>query len=451
VEDAKHHIIFIKIAHFFGQLFIFLPIETGKRIIMVTSEKITEILRTAETDIFATRIFQRDIYPFLKENFLKQQPLVLHGIRRSGKTYMMYQLFKEFPEACYINFEDERLTGITSLDLEEVYSTYIGMKSPARPVMFLDEVQNVKGWEKFVSRLSQKVKFVISGSNASLLSSEYSTALTGRHIPIRFYPLSFREYLDVNQAGQLDFFKTEEQARIFALLSEFQNFGGFPQASVEKDISLLRSTFDSIIYRDIVPRFGVQNGLSLEVLAKYLVSNPGKFFSYRNLCSIANIKHEDTIKKYIDYMEKAYLFSSVFRFDYSLRKQMANPKKVYPADTGFTNYSGSLFSKETGRLLETIVYNELKRSGHGVFYWKNERGREVDFVVCDGLKPVKLIQVSERIDDAKQMAREVKPLNMASEELNVKEMLLLTWKLKPLAVPPSVRCQSVAEWLLKQG
>lgn len=415
---------------------------------MVSAERIKEILHTAEADIFATTIFPREIYPQLKKYFLQKTPVVLQGIRRCGKTYLMYQLFREFKESCYLNFEDERLIGLTAADLETIHSVYIGMKSPQRPVMFLDEVQNVKGWEKFVSRLHSKVKFVISGSNATLLSSEFATVLTGRYIPMMIYPLSFKEYVLANVPDGLDLYHTEQRARIMALFSDYMNYGGFPQASMEKNTALIRSYFDSIVFRDIVSRFAVQHAISLEIIARYLVSNPGKLFSFRNLCSVANIRHEDTVQNYIGYIEKAYLLSSVYKFEYSLRKQVANQKKAYPADTGFTLYSGTQFSPDSGRLLEIIVYNDLKRRYFDVFYWRNERGKEVDFVVCDGLKPRMMIQVTEKIENDKQLSREITPLLIASAEHHVKDIVLLTMSPAFYSVPSQLKQQSIIEWLL---
>lgn len=416
---------------------------------MIPVSKLTEIIKTWELEVLQTKIFPREIMPFLREQFIKQVPLVLHGIRRSGKTYLMYQLMQESPGSVYINFEDERFSGSGSEILDELYSVYIGTYMPERPVMFLDEVQNIRGWEKFVSRLSSKVKFVVSGSNATLLSSEYSTALTGRQIPIRIYPLSFSEFLTASGIVLPDPEITEIRARIRIFLADYIEFGGFPQASILKDKFLLKSTFDSIIFRDVIPRFSIQNPSGIESLARYLVSNPGKPVSFRKLTTIANVRHEDTVKSYVEYLEKAYLFNILPRFDYSIRKQTVNLKKIYPADTSFTKYSGSLFSEERGRLLETVVSNELKRRGRDLFYWKDIREREVDFVVCEGLKPLSLIQVSERIEDEKVMKRETTALFLAGEELAVTDLILLTESAPALPVPEGIRVVSVLDWLIK--
>ncbi len=416
---------------------------------MIPISKLGEILKTWELEVHQTRIFPRKIMPLLREQFLKQVPMVLHGLRRSGKTYLMFNLMQETPGSVYINFEDERFSGSGSEILDELYSVYIGNYSPERPVMFLDEVQNISGWEKFVSRLSSKVKFVVSGSNATLLSSEYSTALTGRHIPIRIYPLSFSEFLTASGITKPDREITETRARIRVLLDDYLEYGGFPQASLMKDKFLLKSTFDSIIFRDVIPRFSIQHPAGIESLARYLVSNPGKPVSYRKLTPVANVKHEDTVKSYVEYLEKAYLFNILPRFDYSIRKQAVNLKKIYPADTSFTRHSGNIFSGERGRLMETVVCNDLKMKEWNLFYWKDVREREVDFVVCDGLKPLSLIQVCDWIEDEKVMKRETAPLLLAAEELGVKDLILLTGTAPALPTPKGIRVVTLLDWLME--
>lgn len=416
---------------------------------MIPYDKIKEILLTWEADIAQTKVFPRAFDALANEHFNKQVPLVLHGIRRSGKTFLMYRLMQDHPGSIYINFEDERMTGYGSELLDEIYSVYIGIKTPEKPVMFLDEVQNIKGWEKFVARLHSKVKFVVSGSNASLLQSEYATALTGRHIPLRIFPMSFSEVLISKGIESPQLFHTESRAKLRAILSDYIQYGGFPEASLKQDKFLLKAYFDSILFRDVIPRCNLQNAAGLEALARYLVSNPGKPFSFRNLVPVTNVRHEDTVKTYVNHLEKAYLLDVVSRFDFSLRKQIVNQKKPYPADTSFTKYSGSLFSEERGRLIETIVYNELKRDGRDVFYWKNERGKEVDFVACNGLKPEMLIQVCEQIDSDKVMKRETDALLLAQEELNVNNLLLITDSVPAISPPEGIRVKSLLEWLIE--
>jgi predicted AAA+ superfamily ATPase len=266
---------------------------------------------------------------------------------------------------------------------------------------------------------------------------------------MRIFPMGFAEYLIASGVEQFDSYVTESKAKIRALFADFIIFGGFPEASLKKDPYLLKAYFDSIIYRDVIPRFNIQNAAGLEALSRYLVSNPGKPTSYNKLIPVTNVKHEDTVKSYLGFLEKAYLFTIVPRFDFSLKKQAGNLKKIYPADTSFSRFSGSLFSEERGRMLETIVCNELMRRNFDVFYWKNERGKEVDFVVCQGLKPLCLIQVCERIDSEKVMKRETDPLLLAGEELKVNELILLADVIPDMKPPDGIKLISAIEWLTR--
>jgi len=415
----------------------------------ISEDKIKEIILTWEDDIRKTTVFRRDALSALENRVYEPITDVLLGVRRCGKTYLMYSLFQSIKDAVYINFEDERLAGIDAGSLDEIYRLYLGLKNPERPVMFLDEIQNVSGWEKFVSRLQNKVKFVISGSNASLLSSEFATALTGRHLPFEVFPLSFGEFVFAIENHIPDIYITAQKARIEALFSDYVNYGGFPQASLLKNSDLLKAYFESILFRDIIPRFAIQNIQGLELLSRYMISNPGKLFSYRNLTEISNVKHEETVKNYIHHLEKAYLLQTITKFDYSLKKQAANQKKAYPIDTGFVNHAGKLFSDETGRLLETIVFTELRRRGYDIFYWKDSRGKETDFVVCNGLNPRMLIQVTEKITSPKQLARETDALLEAEKYFNTGNPILITRSELNLPLPGNIKHFHCINWLLQ--
>jgi predicted AAA+ superfamily ATPase len=415
----------------------------------ISEDKIKEIILTWEDDIRKTVVFRRVALSILESRLNEPVTDVLLGVRRCGKTYLMYSLFQKLKDAVYINFEDERLAGIDAGSLDEIYRLYLGLKKPERPVMFLDEIQNVPGWEKFVSRLQNKVKFVISGSNASMLSSEFATALTGRYLPFEVFPLSFGEFVFAIENHIPDIFITGQKARIETLFSDYVNYGGFPLASLQKNSALLKAYFESILFRDIIPRFAIQNIQGLEMLSRYMISNPGKLFSYRNLTEISNVKHEETVKNYIHHLEKAYLLQTITKFDYSLRKQAANQKKAYPIDTGFVNHAGKLFSDEAGRLLETIVFTELRRRGYDIFYWKDSRGKETDFVVCNGLNPRMLIQVTERITSPKQLERETDALLEAENYFNTGNPILITRSDLNLPLPENIKHYQCINWLLQ--
>jgi uncharacterized protein len=418
---------------------------------MLTTDKILEIAKTWMNEIQQTSIFDRELFPKIRQMSETSVPIVLHGIRRSGKTFILYRLMQEMKDAIYLNFEDERFLGATSAILDDIYKVYIGFFRPERPVMLLDEVQNIRGWEKFVARLHHKVKFVVSGSNATLMGSDYATALTGRHIAIRVYPLSFKEYLIGKGLSIEDPYITESRALMLAYWHEYMLWGGFPRASLKQEKLLIQSTFEAILYRDVIPRNAIQNPSGMELLARYLISNPGKPFSYRRLTDLSNVKHEDTVQSYIDYLEKAYLVTLLPRFSFSLRKQAVNQKKCYPADISLTRFSGNLFTEERGRLLETVVCNHLLREGNDVYYWKNEQGKEIDFVACNGLKPHTLIQVCENIIDERVLKREVSALILGAEAFKTDQLLLLTEKEVPFPLPPGIIARSVMDWAFERN
>ncbi len=411
-------------------------------------DKIREIITTWEHDIRRTKVFERDSIQFLRKKLNSQVPDVLLGIRRSGKTYMMYTLFQENRDAMYINFEDERLADMDVTILDDIYRVYIALKAPERPLMFLDEIQNIKGWEKFVARMHEKVKFVISGSNASLLSSEFATALTGRYVPHYVYTLSFKEFVQT-KGSMPEPYVTEGKAILESLFDDYLNWGGFPQASLQKNADLLKVYFESILFRDIIPRFSVQNVRGIETLARYMLSNPGKFFSYNRLKGIADVGHETTVKDYINHLEKAFLLHAITKYDHSIRKQMANLKKAYAADNGLVNHAGTLYTAESGRLLETIVFNELIRRGYDVYYWKDNKDREIDFVVCSGLSPVMLIQVTDSISNHKQFQRETLAMLEADQYFGTGKCLLITRGEITPEIPEGITHIQCFRWLLE--
>jgi len=416
---------------------------------MVNREKTKELMLTWDQDIRNMELYKRSIYPKLQVHLRSKTALVLHGVRRSGKTCLMYQLYQSCKNAVYINFEDDRIAGILIGDLDELYQLYLELFNPEQPIMFLDEVQNVKGWEKFVSRLEHKVKFVISGSNAGLLSSEYSTTLTGRHIPVRIHPLTFNEFLEYHGAASLNPYISEQKARLNALLDDYFHYGGFPDASIQKNVELLKSYFHSILYRDIVPRFSIQHVDALERLVRYLISNPGNSISYRNLAILTGLKHEETVKNYLSYIEKAYLFTTLYKFDYSLRKQNANTKKIYPVDTGFIRHLGQNPTTNSGRMLESAICQELLRRDQDVFYWKHDNGKEVDFMINQNGTPVECIQVCETLEDPKTLKREISGLEIAGKAFVGVKKTLITRNPLTESLPGGIQCISALRWFME--
>ncbi len=363
---------------------------------------------------------------------------VLTGVRRSGKSTLFYQLIegllkdKGVPghQILLVNFEDEALIHFT---LEEIYNTYQTHLSPEGQIyLFLDEVQQKEGWERWIRKkydLKQAINFFVTGSSASLLSREYATLLTGRNLTTTIYPLSFLEilhYLGI-QVNDINLVSQEMRNRINGLLIEYLREGGFPEIIFQKQNlkrRLLNQYFQDIVYKDIVNRHGC-HPTRIKDLAGYLMTNVSNPTSLRALRGVFGYGL-NVIGDYIGYLEDAFLIFQVYLFDYSMKKQLVNPRKVYTVDNGLRNAVAFKFSQDEGRLLENAVFMELRRRKMDIYYWKDKRGREVDFLIRKGLKIESAIQVCSDPNDEKTARREIAALESAMQEYDLKEGLIIT-------------------------
>jgi hypothetical protein len=395
--------------------------EILKRILSEQNEKL-EQLKDLE---FIIRKKLDEINKFTKTKSI----IIITGIRRCGKSVFLSQIINNsFKEYYYINFEDERLSDFNIKDFDKLYETCIELFGQNK-VFFLDEIQNIEGWERWVRRMhDNKFKFFITGSNASLLSKELGTKLTGRHLQFLLFPFSFREFLEFKKFyfKRKDFYLTEKRALIIKHFSEYLDQGGFPEYLSYNQIELLQEYFNDIIQRDIVERYKIGNVKQLKELARYILTNSGNLTTYNNLKKLTEIKSVNTIIKYFSYLENSYLLFKVPYFSYSLKKQAANPFKIFAIDLGLRNAISFQFSKDTGRNYETIVAIELKRRKKEIYYWKNTQHEEVDFVIKEGLKVKQLIQVCFNTNQDKTKEREIRALMKASKELKCNNLLVIT-------------------------
>ncbi len=355
--------------------------------------------------------------------------IVITGIRRCGKSVFLSQIINKFFKRYYfINFEDERFAGFDLEDFNKLYEICIELFGNNK-TFFLDEVQNVKGWERWVRRMyDDGFKFFITGSNASLLSKELGTKLTGRYIQFSIFPFNFREFLKLCNFDfkKEDIYLTERRAIITKHFSDYSVNGGFPEYLKDKRIEILQEYFNDTIQRDIVERYRITNIGQLKELARYLITNSGNLMTYNQIKRLKEVKSINTVIKYLYYLENAYLVFKVPFFSYSLKRQTLNPFKVFAIDQSLITAVGFKFSKDFGRVYETIAAIELKRLNKEVYYWKNQYHKEVDFVVKEGLKIKQLIQVCYNIDDYETKKREIKALLKASKELKCKDLLIIT-------------------------
>ena len=372
---------------------------------------------------------------------------VISGVRRSGKSTLLYQISQEYKGYYYLNFEDERLLDFTYSDFNNLYEIFMENFGEQK-IFFLDEIQNILGWEKFVRRLfSAENKVFITRSNAKLLSSELSTSLTGRYQKIELFPFSFKEFLDYQKFDLKKFYTTKEKGLLKKYFNQYLEFGGFPEVVESQDKNELIQLYQDILINDLIVRFRIKDIKSFRELALYLLSNTASLVSFNNLKKILGLNSTTTVKNHIEFLEESYLNFTIPKFDYSLKKQIINDKKIFSIDTGLVRAVSFAFSENYGQLLENIVFLELKRRGKEIYYYLNKQ--ECDFVIKRGRKIIQAIQVTKNLLP-RNKDREISGLLAAMEKYNLKQGLILTDDLedeikinnKKIAIKP------VYEWLL---
>ncbi len=364
------------------------------------------------------------------EKYLKlPHAVVITGVRRCGKSTILSQIMAKHmkDDYYYLNFEDERLIQFSAADdFDSLYQSFLELYGKHQ-TFFFDEIQNIQGWERFVSRMIDSgFKFFITGSNARLLSRELATHLTGRHMNVEIYPFSFREFLDFNKVsiGKNMEYLTEERANIKNCLIKYIQYGGFPEYLKYGEKDVLSRLYSDIIFRDIIVRHGIREVKAFQEISGFLMSNISNRISYNRIKDVFDLGSTNTVKNFIEYLENSFLIFFVNQFSYSKGIQAASPKKVYCIDTGLRNIASFRFSEDTGRLVENMVFLELKRRGKEIYYWSGKG--EVDFVLKEGLHVNELIQVCWNIYDEDKKNAELKGLIEAMDEFNLKTGLMIT-------------------------
>ena len=357
---------------------------------------------------------------------------IITGIRRCGKSTLVEQLMQRYAEeSFYLNFDTPALFGFT---IEDFRTLDEEIKQSGAHYLFFDEIQVVTGWESYVrSRIDARNKIVVTGSNASMLSRELGTRMTGRHISHRLMPFSYSEFIGYKklQAG-------EES------LNQYMQLGGFPAYLQTERKELLSDLAVDVLYRDILVRYGLRDEQSLKNLMTFLMRNVGNLITGNKLTQTIRVKSAKTVLDYMAYMENVYLFFSVPRFSFSYRSQLVNPKKVYCVDLGLQSIFSPSFSEDRGHRLENLVFVELYRQGREIYYYNNN-GYECDFVVCDNQRPVLLIQVCEEIVIDNQ-DREYGGLVAAMKELQVDKGVILTMNQSDMACVDGYSIETVPVW-----
>ncbi|MCD4751076.1 MAG: ATP-binding protein [Thermoanaerobaculales bacterium] len=370
------------------------------------------------------------------------------GMRRSGKTYFLFQQIKQLIEQgfdreriLYVNFEDERLLPFDASELhhlpEALYIRFphlVGQECR----FFLDEIQNVPGWERFLRRMvdTSSIRFVVSGSSAKLLSMEIASSLRGRAIPTEVLPFGFHEYLHHHGVSIPERWPPPEKIRAVLRhhLHEFLRIGGFPEIQALESglrLRILRDYVDVLLLRDVIERHGISNIPALRYLVRRLLRSPASLFSvnrfFNELKSQGIPVAKDTLYEMLAHLQDAFLvFPTPIATD-SVKKTMVNPRKVYLVDPALAGTVAFVGSSDTGHLLENIVYLELRRRGFDCGYVLTSKRFEVDFLVTRPGSQSALIQVCADLDGSPQTReREVRAACDASAELGIPEVTIVT-------------------------
>ena len=375
--------------------------------------------------------------------------IVITGIRRCGKSTLLRQLSKRYDDFLYINFDDDRLMDFTVADFPTLMFVF-EKTSPGVKTLFIDEIQNIVDWERFIRRIHDEgYKVFLTGSNANLLSQELGTRLTGRHTSVTLFPFSFKEVLQFRSVST-DRITEKKKAAILAEFDRYLSGGGFPDYLKSGDPEYLKRIYDDIIYRDIVSRFGIREVKGFRQLAHYLVSNTANPATYNALKNTLGFKSVVSVRDYVGFLEQAYLIIEIFRHDFSLKKQYVSDKKLYCIDTGLRNAVAFRFSDDKGRLLENLILIELLRRNKSVWFFKTQK--ECDFITEERGKITGAIQVCYELTQENR-DRELGGLLGAMQVHGLAEGLILTYLQEESIVQGgyTIRVLPAWKWLISES
>jgi len=369
---------------------------------------------------------KRDILNDILKWFSDNRVIILTGIRRCGKSTILKQIMKSKTDYCYVNFEDERFLDFSAQDFEILNEVLIEIYGNSN-IYFFDEIQNIDKFEAFVRRLQDEGKKVIlTGSNASLLSREFGTRLTGRYKPFEVFPFSFSEFLKFRgiHVEKEGVYLVQKRVEIKKAFNEYLSLGGFPEYIKTMDKDYIKNVFDNILYKDIITRYSIKKQKIIKELVSILATNISSTFTYNSIKNSLGLANSITVKEYISYLENSYLFFELSKFHFSLKKSLSSPKKIYLVDSAFNQITGFNFSPNNGRNLENVVFVELKRRKKEVYYFSEKN--ECDFIIKDGSNICEAIQVCYNLDKNNK-EREINWLIEAMNKFNLREGLIITF------------------------
>jgi len=426
---------------------------------MVTIEDFKYVI-TLWKDSKIPDIVKRDVMIDLDAN----KVITIAGVRRSGKTHVMFQCMNELlkngiksDNIFYVDFENERLVGIRATDLDNLLVAHRELFNPRGIVyVFLDEIQVVENWEKWVRKIYDTggYRLIISGSSTELLSMEIATSLAGRNLAYVIYPFSFEEYVN---AGNVKISKLTkysiDRGTILKALDEFLEFGSFPEVALTQDksrkLELLSSYFDAIFFKDIVRRYKVREVGELKIFLRIISSNYATYFSsvksFNYFKSLGMKISRVTILKFLEYTESVFLVSLLEQYEKSVRKRISKQTKAYVIDIGVSRLFSSI---DKGRSLENAVFLELRRRkgvSDSINYLRLKSGKEVDFIV--GGKSMELIQVSYDVSAPDTRSREISGLVEAATKLGLRKGTVITYDYEEKETVDGISIEYVPFWI----
>jgi predicted AAA+ superfamily ATPase len=385
----------------------------------------------------------------LKKSYKRQLELPVNtgiivtviGVRRSGKTFLLYETIKNLLEKnvpknqiLYLNFEDERLN-LQQSDLDLILQAFMELfpqNNLAECYFFFDEIQNVTGWEKFVRRVFDTVStnIFVTGSNSKLLSTEIATELRGRTISYTLYPLNFQEFLSFHNVEPI-YYGTKQKIEIISLFDKFLQYGGFPEIynlEINLKIRKLQDYFNSIIYKDLIERYNISNPTILKFFIKKILEQVTKPLSvnkiHNDIKSIGYKISNNVLYEYLDYIQATFTALVINKFDFSEIKQIKSEKKAYSIDNGILTALDYSFSENKGKLLENLIALEILKQDKEITYFKNNV--ECDFIMKEKNNYLP-VQVSYSIQNAETKQRELKGLIAACVYLQTKKGIIVTY------------------------
>lgn len=408
-------------------------------------DSIKEVILEFHKEPFPTSIKRAIQIKSLPKNIRKAQVFI--GMRRVGKTYLMYQHMQDKIDQglaknkmIYINFEDDRLqtfnAGHFQLILEAYYELYPQNTAIKDIIIYFDEIQIITDWEKFIRRLIDKetIEIYITGSSAKLLSIEIATSLRGRSLSTEVFPLSFLEYLNYHQITEIKKITTKEKAVIKHHCQQYLLHGGFPeiiQLPEQFHRQIIQNYVTVAVFRDVIDRHKLNNPHMIKMFLIHCLQNLAAPLSitkvYKTFKSRGEILSRSNLYAYLEYFIDAYLLFSVPLFEFSTRKRQVNPSKIYCVDTGIIRAFSIKPEMERAATLENAVFLHLRRNSEmEIYYYKTPSGKEVDFLAKKITGQIELIQACVDIYDEKTKSREISALLEAAETLDLTEAWIIT-------------------------